>query len=73
MDCGYNEISALLIDSGAVWIGTKNGYILLLDASSIEEGEQEKALRAIQYCGDGRVKSIASLNSGNSSNLKVHN
>ncbi len=71
LECSYNEISALLIDGGVVWTGTKNGYIALLDASAIEEGKQGQALRAIQYCGEGRIKTITSLNTAASSSMKV--
>lgn len=40
-------------------MGTRSGYILLLDAAAITNHEQEKALRGMQYCGDGRIKGIA--------------
>lgn len=71
LECSYNEISALLIDNGVAWVGTRNGFIILLDTSAIEEGKQEMAIRAMQYCGDGRVKSITSLKTSESSTLKV--
>lgn len=71
MEQDYNEVSALLVDGGVVWVGTRNGFLMLLDASAIERGEHEGALRALQYCGDGRIKSLASLKNKDSSSLRV--
>ena len=41
-----------------MWMGTRSGYLFLLDASAIEKQEQEMAIKGFQYCGDGRVKGI---------------
>ncbi|XP_003391989.2 PREDICTED: uncharacterized protein LOC100636182 [Amphimedon queenslandica] len=54
----FNEITALVVRGHAVWLGTRSGYLFLLDASAIENQEQETAIKGFQYCGDGRVKGI---------------
>ena len=41
-----------------MWMGTRSGYLFLLDASAIENQEQETAIKGFQYCGDGHVKGI---------------
>lgn len=53
----------------AVWVGTRSGYILLLDGTVLENCKQEAALRGIQYCGEGRVRSIVPF----PDELKVNN
>ena len=69
----YSEISALTVEGGTVWMGTRNGFIMLLDAAAIAGQDQEEALKAMQYCGEGRVKSIVSLSprGSNAASLKV--
>ena len=54
-------------------MGTRNGFIMLLDAAAIAGQDQEEALKAMQYCGEGRVKSIVSLSprASNAASLKV--
>lgn len=54
----FNEITALVVRGHAVWLGTRSGYLFLLDASAIENQEQESAIKGFQYCGEGRVKGI---------------
>ena len=55
-----DDITALALQGGAVWVGTRNGYILVLDSAALDEGRGEPLL-GLQYCGEGRVKSIVSL------------
>ena len=53
------DITALAIQGGAVWLGTRSGYIFVLDAAVMEAGEDP--LLGLQYCGEGRVKCIIPL------------
>jgi leucine-rich repeat kinase 1 len=54
----FNEITAVVIQGLAVWVGTRSGYILLLDGDSLENQRGTAALKGLQYCGEGRVKCI---------------
>ncbi len=40
-------------------MGTRGGYITLLDAAAMEVGQD--ALLGLQHCGEGRVKSVVPL------------
>lgn len=53
---GEDDITALALQSHAVWLGTRSGYVMLLDANVLTEGGD--ALLGLQFCGEGRVKSI---------------
>lgn len=68
----HEDISALLIQGGAIWLGTRNGHILLLDSSTIEKQNQNDCLRGLQHCGDGRVKSIVPVGTGNELKVSGH-
>ena len=57
----FNDISSLIVHGNAVWIGTRSGYILLIDAPSLISHKQERSLFGMQHCGEGRVKSIVPL------------
>lgn len=54
-----DDITALAIQGGAVWLGTRNGYVFVLDAAMMDAGEG--SLMGLQYCGQGKVKSIVPL------------
>ena len=53
------DITALAVQGGVVWLGTRNGYLLLLDAAVMEEGGDP--LLGLQYCGEGKVRCIIPL------------
>ena len=56
---GEDDITSLAVQGGAVWLGTRNGYIFLLDGSAMED--RSEPLLGLQFCGNGRVKSIVPL------------
>ena len=53
------DVTALAVQGGVVWLGTRNGYVLLLDAAVMEEGGDP--LLGLQYCGEGKVRCIIPL------------
>ena len=64
-----SDITSLLMEGGALWLGTRDGYLLLLDLYSMLEGREP--LLGLQYCGFGKVKCIAAIGSASSSKLQV--
>lgn len=52
-DC---DITALAVKGGAIWLGTRNGYLLILDTYLMTEGRDP--LLGLQQCGSGKVKCI---------------
>ena len=43
-----------------MWLGTRNGYLFLLDAAAVEEGREVCHL-GLQHCGEGKVRNIVPL------------
>lgn len=64
---GHEDISALAVQRGAIWLGTRTGHLLLLDGALFEQ--HQDCLRGHQFCGEGRVKSIVPI--GPKSSLRV--
>ena len=58
----------------AVWVGTRSGYLILLDAAAVEE-KKEVCHLGLQHCGEGKVKNIIPIVSSRklSANLEVYN
>ncbi len=61
-DC---DITSMLLQGGGLWLGTRNGYLLLLDIYSLLEGKEDTLL-GIQHCGQGKVKCIVALGTASS-------
>lgn len=53
------DITALAVRGGAIWLGTRSGYLLVLDSSLMEEGRAP--LLGLQQCGTGKVKCIVPI------------
>lgn len=64
-------MTSLVVQGGAIWLGTRSGYIVLLDAAAVAVQDEGRSVKALQYCGEGKVKSIVSVPSTVSSGLKV--
>ena len=58
---GYEQdhITALAIQGGALWLGTRAGNIFILDQAKMAAGQEP--LLGLQYCGDGKVKCIVPI------------
>ena len=54
-----SDITALAVQGGATWLGTRDGYLFILDSHSMDEGKDP--LLGIQKCGKGKVKCIVPL------------
>ena len=54
-----DEISVLRVHGRALWVGTRAGFILILDREKVERGEAP--LLGLQWCGEGRVSDICPL------------
>lgn len=54
------DITSLAVKNRALWLGTRNGYLLILDSYLMEEGKDP--LLGLQHCGSGKVKCIVPLN-----------
>ena len=54
-----DEISVLRVQGRALWVGTRAGFILILDREKVEKGEPP--LLGLQKCGEGRVSDICPL------------
>ena len=54
-----HDITALVTHGAALWLGTRTGYILLLDPSALVDGHNP--LLGLQYCGEGKLKHIRPL------------
>lgn len=54
------DITALALHGGTVWLGSRNGYIFLLDASKMASKNGDPLL-GLQSCGEGKVKAIIPL------------
>ena len=52
-------VTALAVQGGVVWLGTRNGFIFVLDSSAMDEGKDP--LLGLQYCGEGKVKSVVPI------------
>ena len=67
------DITALAVQGGVVWLGTRNGYVLLLDAAVMEVGGDP--LLGLQYCAEGKVRCIIPLSphKGITKSLQVRN
>ena len=55
-----DDITAMALQGRVVWLGTRNGYMFLLDTVAVHEG-REMAHLGLQHCGEGRVKNIVPL------------
>lgn len=55
-----DDITALALQGKVVWLGTRGGYIILLDSAALTEGREVVHL-GLQHCGEGRVKNIVPL------------
>ena len=64
-----HDITALMTHGAALWLGTRTGYILLLDPSALVDGQNP--LLGLQYCGKGKVKFIRPLVSPNKPTSKL--
>ena len=53
------DITAMTMRGGALWLGTRNGYLLILDSYLMEE--KGDPLLGLQQCGQGKVKCIVPL------------
>lgn len=53
------DITSLAVKGGALWLGTRNGYVLIFDGFLMEE--RKDPLLGLQQCGQGKVKSIVPL------------
>lgn len=53
------DITALAVKGGALWLGTRNGYLLILDSFMMED--RKDPLLGLQQCGQGKVKCIVPL------------
>lgn len=53
------DITALAVQGGAIWLGTRNGYLFILDSYLMEQGKAP--LLGLQQCGPGKVKCIVPL------------
>ena len=49
----------MLVQGGALWLGTRDGYLLLLDIYCMLEGKEP--LLGLQHCGQGKVKCIVAI------------
>ena len=54
-----DEISVLRVHGRGLWVGTRAGFILILDRDKVERGEPP--LLGLQKCGEGRVSDICPL------------
>lgn len=54
-----DEISVLRVHGRGLWVGTRAGFILILDRDKVEQGEPP--LLGLQKCGEGRVSDICPL------------
>ena len=54
-----DEISVLRVHGRGLWVGTRGGFILILDRDKVETGEPP--LLGLQKCGEGRVTDICPL------------
>ena len=52
------------VQGRVLWVGSRTGYILVLDIQKVGSGEPP--LLGIQYCGEGRIKDICPLYSSHS-------
>ncbi len=58
--CGSDtDITALAVRGRAIWLGTRNGYLLILDSYLMQDGKDP--LLGLQLCGLGRVKGIVPI------------
>lgn len=60
----------MALQGNGVWLGTRNGFIFLLDAAAVLEG-REVAHLGLQHCGNGRVKNIVPLVSSKQASAKL--
>lgn len=59
-----SDITALAIKGGAIWLGTRSGYLLILDTFLMTEGKDP--LLGLQQCGRGKVKCIVPITNATS-------
>ena len=52
------------VQGRVLWVGSRTGYILVLDIQKVGSGESP--LLGIQYCGEGRIKDICPLHNSHS-------
>lgn len=55
-----DDITAMTLQGRGVWLGTRNGYLFLLDATAVQE-ERTICHLGLQHCGEGRIKNIVPL------------
>ena len=56
---GDADITSMAVSGGAIWLGTRNGYLIILDGYLMVEGKDP--LLGLQRCGAGKVKCIVPL------------
>ena len=56
---GDADITSLAVSGGAIWLGTRNGYLVVLDSYLMLEGKDP--LLGLQHCGSGKVKCVVPL------------
>ena len=49
----------MAVNGGSIWLGTRNGYLVVLDSYLMVEGKDP--LLGLQSCGVGKVKCIVPL------------
>ena len=54
----------------AVWLGTRSGFLILLDAAAVEE-KRETCRLGLQHCGEGKVKNIIPIASSKKLSAKL--
>lgn len=64
-----SDITALAVKGGAIWLGTRNGYLLILDTYVMTEGKDP--LLGMQQCGSGKVKCIVPITPLTTSRFQV--
>lgn len=63
------DITALAVQGGAVWLGTRNGYIFILDSYLMQE--RQDPLLGLQHCDQGKVKCIVPLKPSSAASSKL--
>ena len=63
-DSTDSDITSMISHGGFLWLGTRDGYLIVLDSLSMVE--RKEPLLGLQQCGQGKVKCIVPLTSGRS-------
>lgn len=65
-----DEISVLCVQGRALWVGTRAGFILILDREKVEKGDPP--LLGLQKCGEGRISDICPLYADMQHTARMH-